>query len=64
MLRNFLMPGSLACEAVGLREVSDHRQTLRMFLNMLFWGAVSVVAAIQFPHIGLTRTRRVSCPKQ
>jgi hypothetical protein len=44
----FLMPGSMVCNAVGLREDSDHRQILRMFLNTLFWGTVSVVATIVF----------------
>jgi hypothetical protein len=43
-----LMPGSLVCDAVGLREDSDHRQILRMFLNTLVWGAASVIAAVVF----------------
>jgi hypothetical protein len=30
---------------VGLREGSDHRQILRMFLNTLFWSTASVIAA-------------------
>jgi hypothetical protein len=48
MSRLFLMPGSLVCDRVGLREDSDHRQILRMFLNTLFWGTASVIAAIVF----------------
>lgn len=48
MSRLFLMPGSLVCDRVGLREESDHRQILRMFLNTLFWGTASVVVAIVF----------------
>lgn len=44
----FLMPGSLVCDAVGLRDNSDHRQILRMFLNTLFWSAAGVVAIIFF----------------
>jgi hypothetical protein len=46
--RLLLMPGSLVCDAVGLREDSDHRQILRMFLNTLVWGTASVIAAVVF----------------
>jgi hypothetical protein len=46
MTRLFLMPGSLICDAVGLREDSDHRQILRMFLNTLVWGLASVIVAV------------------
>ena len=46
--RRFLMPGSLVCNRVGLRKDSDHRQILRMFLNTLFWGTASVIAAVVF----------------
>ena len=48
MSRLFLMPGSLVCDRVGLREEGDHRQILRMFLNTLFWGTASVITAIVF----------------
>jgi len=48
VMRFFLMPGSLVCDAVGLREDSDHRQILRMFLNTLFWGTASVITAVFF----------------
>lgn len=46
MTKLFLMPGSLICDAVGLREDSDHRQLLRMFLNTLVWGAASVIVGL------------------
>ena len=42
------MPGSLVCDAVGLREDSDHRQILRMSLNTLAWGTISVIAVVIF----------------
>ena len=48
MLQLFLMPGGLVCNAVGLREDSDHRQILRMFLNTLFWATASVLAVVAF----------------
>lgn len=46
MTRLFLMPGSLVCDAVGLRADSDHRQILRMFLNTLVWGTASVIVVV------------------
>lgn len=46
MTRFLLLPGSLICDAVGLRDDSDHRQILRMFLNTLVWGGVGVVVAV------------------
>jgi hypothetical protein len=33
-----LLLGGLIRDAVGLREDSDNRQILRMFLNTLIWG--------------------------
>jgi hypothetical protein len=50
MTKIFLFPGSLICDAVGLTEDSGSRQILRVFLNMLIWGAVGVtiVLAIAF----------------
>jgi hypothetical protein len=46
MLDLFLLPGDLVCDAAGLPERSDHRQVLRSFINMLFWGAVAIGAGV------------------
>jgi len=46
MTRLLLLPGSMICDVVGLREDDDHRQILRMFLNTLVWGAASVIVAV------------------
>lgn len=48
MMRLFLMPGDMVCNACGMQGESPHRQILRSFLNMMFWGAVAVVLAIKF----------------
>jgi hypothetical protein len=45
-LNLFLRPGDLVCDATGVPPESDHRQILRSFVNMLFWGAVSVALAL------------------
>jgi hypothetical protein len=42
----FLLPGGLLCDVVGLKEDSESRQILRMFLNTLIWGAVGVIAIL------------------
>tara|TARA_R110002072_G_scaffold2233_15_gene18405 strand:- start:2997 stop:3149 length:153 start_codon:yes stop_codon:yes gene_type:complete len=46
MIRLFLLPGDLVCNAVGFVGESDHRQILRSFANMLIWGAVGVGIAL------------------
>lgn len=43
MLKLFLLPGDLLCNAFGLRGESDHRQVLRSFFNMMFWSAICIV---------------------
>lgn len=48
MLRLFLMPGDLACDALGLEAEGEHRQVLRSFFNMMIWGAVAIAAAVHF----------------
>ena len=42
MLRLFLLPGDLLCNAFGLSQESEHRQILRSYFNMMFWGAVAI----------------------
>lgn len=46
MLSLFLLPGDAVCDAAGLPPDSDHRMVLRSFVNMLFWSAVSIGAAL------------------
>jgi hypothetical protein len=47
MTRAFLLPGDLMCNWFGLRGESPHRQILRSFFNMMFWGAVSLTVALK-----------------
>lgn len=47
MIRLFLMPGDLVCNAVGLRGESDHRQVLRSFFNMMIWGAIGLAVMLR-----------------
>jgi hypothetical protein len=49
MTKLFLLPGGLACDAVGLTEDNDNRQILRMFLNTLIWGAAGVAVILLLP---------------
>ena len=46
MIRLFLLPGDLLCDAFGLRGESDHRQVLRSFFNMMIWGGVWIGVAL------------------
>jgi len=39
----FLLPGDLACRALGL---SKHRDLVRMLINSLFWTLLGVLAAV------------------
>ena len=47
MLRLFLQPDDLMCNAFGLRGESDHRQVLRSFFNMMIWGAIGIAIALK-----------------
>lgn len=42
LLKAFLLPGDIVCDAAGVARESDHAQVLRSFVNMIVWGAVSV----------------------
>ena len=46
MLSLFLLPGDVVCDAAGIPTDSDHRMVLRSFVNMLFWSAVAIAAAL------------------
>jgi hypothetical protein len=46
MLKLFLLPGDLFCNAFGLRGESEHRQVLRSFFNMMFWSTVGIAATL------------------
>lgn len=46
MTKVFLMPGDLLCAAFGLKGESEHKQVLRSFFNMMFWGAISIALAL------------------
>ena len=37
----FLLPGNIACEALGL---SDHQDLVRMLVNSLIWTVFGVIA--------------------
>jgi hypothetical protein len=39
----FLLPGTLACRAVG---VSRNQELVRMLVNSLFWTALGVLVAV------------------
>ncbi len=41
----FLWPGDRICDLVGLTDPDD-RQLLRLFANMVIWGAVIVAVAL------------------
>ena len=46
MIRFFLLPGNLICNAAGFVGESDHRQILRSFFNMMIWSAVGIGIAL------------------
>lgn len=48
MVRLFLLPGDLICDAIGLEAEGEHRQVLRSFFNMMIWSAIAVTAALRF----------------
>lgn len=41
----FLWPGERVCDLVGLHD-PEGRIVLRLFFNMIIWGAVVVVGAL------------------
>lgn len=41
----FLWPGERVCDLAGLRDPDD-RQVMRLFANMIIWGAVIVAVAL------------------
>jgi hypothetical protein len=47
MIKLFLLPGDLICNAFGLRGESDHRQVLRSFFNMMIWSAIGIYVALK-----------------
>lgn len=46
MMRLFLLPGDVVCDVMQVPVDSDHRQVLRSFLNMMFWGALGTAVAL------------------
>lgn len=42
MLSIFMFPGDIVCDLAGGPANSDHRQSLRSFINMMVWGAVAI----------------------
>lgn len=47
LVRAFLVPGDLVCDAAGLAAEGEHRQILRSFVNMMVWGAIAIAAALR-----------------
>jgi FtsH-binding integral membrane protein len=41
--RPFLLPGNLACSALGL---SNHQDLFRMLINSLFWTVLGVIVVV------------------
>ena len=46
MTRLFLIPGELASNLAGLAHDSENRMILRMFINILVWGAIGSAAVL------------------
>ncbi|WP_170979631.1 hypothetical protein [Roseomonas sp. HF4] len=44
-LRIFLLPGNLACDAIGVVE-GDDRAMVRTLVNMLVWNLVAVLVVV------------------
>ncbi len=42
LLKLFLLPGNLMCDAFGLQGESEHRMVLRSFFNMMIWSAIGI----------------------
>jgi hypothetical protein len=45
LARPFLLPGDLACDALGLHE-DEHQDLVRMLVNSLVWTVVGVVVVM------------------
>jgi hypothetical protein len=45
VLRVFLLPGNLVCDALGGRE-EDDRSMIRSLIDMLVWNAVIVLVVV------------------
>jgi hypothetical protein len=45
VLRVFLLPGNLACDALGARK-EDDRTMIRSRVNMLVWNLVIVLVVV------------------
>ena len=39
----FLLPGTLACRAIGLTR---HQELVRMLVNSIFWTVLGVIVAV------------------
>lgn len=46
MERLIMFPGDLICDLAGFAKDADHRVVLRMFFNIIFWGAAMSGAAL------------------
>ncbi|MGF1650510.1 MAG: hypothetical protein ACFCUN_08665 [Hyphomicrobiaceae bacterium] len=44
MLR-WLSPGDIVSDVAGLPKQSEHRMVLRMFVNIIVWGAIGTAVA-------------------
>lgn len=45
-MRLFLLPGDLIARLTGLPEDSDNRMVLRMYANVVIWGAVATIVLV------------------
>lgn len=45
MSKVLLGPGEFVVARVGVED-PDHRLTIRMLVNVLFWGVIAVMAAV------------------
>lgn len=45
-LEPHVLLADLVCDLAGVPAASDHRQVLRSFINMMFWGAIAIGAAL------------------
>ena len=42
----WLSPGDLVCDLVGLPKEGENRLVLRMYVNIIVWGAVLTAVAL------------------
>ena len=45
LVRGFLLPGNLVCDAIGIRS-EDDRSMVRTLVNMLVWNLAVVLAVV------------------